>query len=207
VVGAGIGRTFATPARHDKEAIMRKLVVFNQVSLDGFFTDANSDIGWAHKHDPEWNAFLAENAESEGTLLFGRVTYEMMVAYWPTPLAAKNDPAVAKQMNLKPKVVFSRTLKAASWNNTRLLKGDLATEIGMLKSETGADMVILGSGSIVAELAPTGLIDEYQLIVNPIVIGEGRTLFEGVREKLSLRRTGARTFSNGNVLVSYVPSM
>lgn len=184
---------------------MRKLAVFNQVSLDGYFTDANNDLGWAHRprDDDEWNAFVSGNAQGGGTLVFGRVTYELMIKYWPTPAAMKNDPVVAEGMNKREKLVFSRTLDQASWKNTRVLNGDPAAEIKKLKQEPGSDMVILGSGSIVAQLAPTGLIDEYQLVVNPLVLGKGRTLFEGLKDKLSLKLTRSRSFNNGNVLLCY----
>src|SRR6185503_20473413 len=97
-----------------------------------------------------WNTFVSENASGVGELLFGRVTYEMMTSYWPTPEAAKNDPVVAKQMNKLPKVVFSRKLDKVSWENTRLVKGDLAAEVRKLKQGPGKDLVILGSGTIVA---------------------------------------------------------
>jgi dihydrofolate reductase len=87
---------------------MRKLIIFNQVTLDGYFTGANGDISWAHKdnQDAEWNAFVADNANTGGSLLFGRITYELMASYWPTPDAIKNDPIVAEAMNSLPKVVF-----------------------------------------------------------------------------------------------------
>jgi dihydrofolate reductase len=182
---------------------MRKLAVFNQVTLDGRFAAANGDMGWAHKHDAEWNAFVAENAAADGPLLFGRVTYEMMVAYWPTPLALQNDRVVAERMNERPKVVFSRTLRDTRWNNTRLVTGDIAAEIRRMKAEPGGDMAILGSGSIVAQLAPKGVIDEYQIVVNPVVLGNGRTMFDGITENLSLHLTRTRTFGNGNVLLCY----
>jgi dihydrofolate reductase len=184
---------------------MRKLLVFNSVSVDGYFTDAKGDMSWAHKSDPEFNEFVAENSQSGGELLFGRVTYQMMESFWPTPAAAQQFPEVAEQMNKLPKVVFSRTLDSVSWQNTRLLKGDLADEVRKLKEESGEHMVIMGSGSIVAQLAPEGLIDEYQIVVNPIVLGDGRTMFAGVKEKLNLKRTNSRTFSNGNVLLCYEP--
>ena len=89
---------------------MPRVVVFNSVSVDGFFTTPDGDLTWAHKNDPEWNAFVGENAGGSGRLLFGRVTYDMMVSYWPTPAAAKNDPAVAEGMNNLQKIVVSRTL-------------------------------------------------------------------------------------------------
>lgn len=184
---------------------MRKLLVFNSVSVDGYFTDAKGDMSWAHKSDPEFNEFVAENSKSGGELLYGRVTYQMMESFWPTPAAAKQFPKVAEQMNKLPKVVFSRTLDSVSWQNTRLLKGDLAEEVRKLKEESGEQMVLMGSGSIVAQLAPEGLIDEYQIVVNPIVLGDGRTMFEGVKERLNLKRTNSRTFENGNVLLCYEP--
>jgi dihydrofolate reductase len=184
---------------------MRKLIVFNMVSLDGFFVDGKGDMSWAHKQDAEWNAFVSGNASGSGVLVFGRITYDLMASYWPTPMALQNSPVVAKGMNEMPKIVFSRTLDKASWSNTKLLKGDLATEVRNLKREAGPDMVILGSGSIVSQLAQQNLIDEYQLAVSPIVLGKGRTLFEGVKEKLNMRLTTSRIFGNGTVFACYQP--
>lgn len=184
---------------------MPKLGVFNMVALDGYFVDKNGDMSWAHKQDSEWNAFAADNAKGGGVLLFGRITYELMMRYWPTPLAAENNPVVAERMNNLPKVVFSRTLDKASWNNTTLVKGDPAAEVRKMKKEPGEDLVILGSGSIVSQLAQEGLIDEYQIVVNPIALGQGRTMFDGIKERLLLKLTKTRTFGNGNVLLCYEP--
>jgi dihydrofolate reductase len=187
---------------------MRKLTVFNQVSLDGRFTDANGDMSWAHNptDDAGWNAFVAENANSGGTLLFGRVTYAMMASYWPTPAAMKNSPEVATQMNDLQKYVVSRTLKEATWKNTTLLKGDLASEVRALKNAPGGDVTILGSGSIVSQLAQAGLIDEFHLVLNPIALGNGRTMFDGVRGPMQLERTAMRSFANGSVVLTYAPA-
>ena len=186
---------------------MRKLVVFNQVTLDGYFAGANGDISWAHKDDKdaEWNAFVADNATAGGLLVFGRITYELMAGYWPTPNAIKNYPMVAAGMNSLPKVVFSRTLEKASWNNTKLVRSGMAAEIRKMKQEPGRHMAILGSGSVVSQLAQEGLIDEYQIVVNPVVLGKGRTMFDGVKEKLTLKLTKTRTFGNGNVLLCSEP--
>lgn len=184
---------------------MRKLIVFNMVSVDGFFVDSKGDMRWAHKNDAEWNAFTSGNASGSGVLVFGRITYELMASYWPTPMALQNSPVVAKGMNEMPKIVFSRTLDKVSWSNTKLIKGDLAAEVRKLKHESGPDMVILGSGSIVCQLTQENLIDEYQLALSPIVLGKGRTLFEGVQEKVNLKRTNSRTFDNGTVFVCYQP--
>jgi dihydrofolate reductase len=185
---------------------VQKLIVFNHSSLDGYFVDANNSMAWAKSgaNDAEWNAFVAGNAQGDGTLLFGRVTYEMMASYWPTPMADQHNPVVAKRMNEMPKVVFSRTLPQASWQNTRLMKGDLATEIRKLKQEAGGGMAILGSGSIVAQLAKANLIDEYQVVINPLILGKGRTMFEGADNKLKLAKS--RAFGNGNVVLWYEPA-
>ncbi len=186
---------------------MRKLIVFNHVSLDGYFTDAEGDMRFAQNPipDKEWDAFVSSNASGGGMLVFGRVTYDLMASFWPTPMAAQQMPEVAKAMNDLPKVVFSRTMHAASWQNTRLLKSDPADEIKKLKNEAGADIVIFGSGMIVAQLAQAGLIDEYQIVVDPVVLGKGRTMFDSLNEKLTFKLRSSRTFDNGNVLLRYEP--
>ena len=186
---------------------MTRLTVFNSISLDGYFVDAHGDMSWAHKggDDPEWAAFSAQNAQvSEGALLFGRKTYELMVSFWPTAGARKQMPEIAEGMNRLKKYVVSRSLDRATWNNTAVIKGDLAGEVRKLKT-AGPSIVILGSGTVVSQLAREGLIDEYTFVVVPVVLGRGRTLFEGHDRKLELRRTGARTFHNGNVVVTYEP--
>lgn len=182
---------------------MSKVMVFNSVSLDGYFTDQNGDMSWAHKNDPEWNEFSAGNASGDGTLLFGRLTYEMMASFWPTPQAKQTFPEVADGMNRHQKVVFSKTLDNVTWSNTRLVKGDLPGEVRRMKQQPDSGIVILGSGTIVAQLTQEGLIDEYQLIVNPIVLGKGRTMFDGVTKKVNLKLTNERRFKNGNVLLTY----
>ena len=184
---------------------MPKLVSYNMVSLDAYFTDANGDMSWAHKKDPEWQAFVSENASGGGQLLFGRVTYGLMASFWPTPFAAQSNPIVVERMNSLPKIVFSKTLDKASWNNTTLVKGDLTMQVRKLKREPGPNMTIMGSGSIVAQLAGAGLIDEYQIVVSPLVLGNGRTLFEGVKKKLPMKLTKSRAFGNGNVVLCYEP--
>ncbi len=187
---------------------MPKLNVFNSVSLDGYFVDMDGDMSWAHsvERDAEFDAFTAGNASGEGVLLFGRITYDLMASFWPTEQAKKAYPTVAEGMNNLPKVVFSRKIDKAAWNNTRLVKGDPAAEIRKMKKEPGKDMVILGSGSIVSQLAQEGLIDEYQFVVVPVVLGKGRTMFDGIKAKLRLKLTNSRTFGNGKVVLTYVPA-
>jgi len=185
---------------------MPRLIVFNQVSLDGFISDANGDMSWAHRPDAEWKAFSEENARNQSRLLFGRITYEMMAGFWPTLQAIQSIPEVAKRMNRLPKVVFSRTLDKASWNNTRLVKRDLVQEVRSMKREPGPDLVLMGSASIVSQLAQEALVDEFQIAVNPIVLGRGKSMFAGVGGRLNLKATRTRTFANGNVLLCYEPS-
>jgi len=184
---------------------MRKLAVFNNISLDGYFTDRHGDMSWAHigADDPKFRAFVAGNAKGGGELLFGRKTYELMASYWPTPMAARNDSVVAERMNALPKVVFSRTLHQAAWRNTKLVKRGLAAQVRKMKAAPGPGMVILGSGSIVAQLTQEGLIDEFQLVLNPVILGGGRTMFDGLREKPSLALQAMRRFANGKVFLSY----
>jgi len=185
---------------------MRKLVVFQNMSLDGYFTDLHGDMSWAHNADPEWTEFVAGNAGGESEMLFGRVTYDMMKSYWPTPQALENNPVVAAHMNDQSKVVFSRTLDEATWSNTRLVKSDPAEEVRRMKAETGPGMVIFGSGTIIAQLAQAGLIDEYMLAVHPIVLGSGKSMFDGVENRIGLTLTKTRVFGNGNIVLNYEPS-
>jgi dihydrofolate reductase len=182
---------------------MRTLHVFNQVSVDGFFSDVNGDMSWAHKQDAEWSRFGAENAKGGGMLLFGRKTYDLMVKFWPTPAAARQAPEIATGMNTMPKIVFSNTLENPTWNNTTVMKGDIVAAVRELKQSAGPNMTILGSGTVVSQLAQAKLIDEFMIVITPIVLGAGRTMFEGVRDRLSLKPTSTRTFGNGNVLICY----
>jgi dihydrofolate reductase len=185
---------------------MSRLTVFNSVSLDGYFTDKNGDISWAHRSDPEFDKFSADNAGGEAVLLFGRITYELMVSYWPTPQAMKDLPAVAEGMNKLPKVVFSRTLEKASWSNARVVRGEIAAEVRKMKQQPGPDVVLMGSGTIVSQLTGAGLIDEYQIVLVPIVLGGGRTMFDGVADRVSLKLKKTRPFSNGNIVLWYEPA-
>ncbi len=187
---------------------MRTLGVFNMVSLDGYFVDANGDMSWAKvdRKDPEWDQFVAGNVKGGGILVFGRKTYDLMASYWPTPAAKQNDPLVAERMNKFPKIVFSRKMDEAAWENTEVVNGDPVTEVKRMKEEPGKDMVILGSGTIVSQLTQAGLIDDYMIVVIPIAIGRGRTLFEGVRDRLNFKLKSSRAFGNGNVLLRYEPA-
>lgn len=182
-----------------------RLASFMTVTLDGYFAGPTGDISWAHSDlaDAEWSAFVAQNAKGGGQLLFGRTTYDMMAGYWPSAQAQASQPAVATRMNEMPKVVVSRTMSRATWNNTTVLKGELAAGIKRLKETAGDPITILGSGSIVSQLTQAGLVDEYQLVVVPIVLGDGRRLFDGPGTRTKLRLSSSRAFTNGNVVLTY----
>jgi dihydrofolate reductase len=181
---------------------MRKLFAFNMVSLDGFFEGPNHDINW-HLVDDEFNQFAVEQTSTVDTILFGRVTYELMASYWPTSAALANDPIVADLMNRLPKIVFSKTLQKVGWNNTRLVKNNIEEEITALKQQPGKDLAIFGSANLLSTLNRMGLIDEYRIMVNPIVLGRGTPLFQRINDPLNLILLKTRTFRSGNVLLYY----
>ncbi len=186
---------------------MGKIIAFTIVSVDGYFAGPNGEIDWFKGQDEEDKRFSAEASGSGGTLIFGRTTYEMMAAYWPTPDAIKNDPDTAGVMNSSPKIVFSRSMKPVEdgpvWRNTRIIRGIKAEEI--LKMKENGDFVILGSGSIVQQLANLGLIDEFQLMVQPVILGAGKYLFKDVR-RMNLKLIESRRFRNGKVFLKYRPA-
>jgi dihydrofolate reductase len=183
---------------------MRKLISFVLMTLDGYHEGPNREIDW-HNADQEFNEFAIEQTDALGTLVFGRVTYELMAAYWPTPEARESDPIVAGQMNSLPKVVVSRTLDRADWANTRLVKEDVAERLAELKRQPGKDIAIFGSSNLTAGLLRMGLVDEVRILVNPVLLGAGKPLFETAdRTKLKLLQT--RTFASGNVLLTYGPA-
>ena len=182
---------------------MRTLYLFNMVTLDGFFEGATKgEIDW-HNVDAEFNDFAIDQLNATDLIIFGRVTYEGMASYWPTPMAIENDPVVAGKMNAIAKVVISRNLKKAEWNNTRLIKSNIVDEIMSLKKQPGKDMAIFGSADLASTFINHGLIDEFRIIVNPILLGNGSPLFKKMSQRIKLKLAKARTFKSGNVLLIY----
>jgi len=184
---------------------MRKVVLFNMVTLDGFFAGPEGEIDW-HNVDQEFNEFAIEQLNTAGGLIFGRLTYQLMASYWPTPAAKTDDPIVAEKMNQLPKYVFSKTLNAVDWENTRLIHGDAATELPKLNDQVGGDLFIFGSANLASSLIRQGLIDEFRVMVNPLVLGSGRPLFENLDQRVRLNLLKTKTFSSGNVLLYYASS-
>jgi len=183
---------------------MSKLTVFNFITLNGFFKGPNEDINW-HRHCGEENEYSVESLKAGNTLLFGRITYEMMAGFWPTQMAIDSFPDVARGMNKADKIVFSRTLEKVEWNNTRVVKDNMIGEIKRLKQLPGKDMTLLGSGSILTQFADHGLVDEYQVMIDPVAIGDGTPIFKNLMEKLDLKLTATRTFKSGVLLLRYEP--
>jgi len=181
---------------------MRKVIFFMLTSLDGYFEGPDRDINW-HNVDDEFNEFAEQQTAEFGALVFGRVTYELMAGYWPTEAAKRDDPIIAGLMNGLPKIVFSKTLKKVDWDNTTLVKDNFVQATSKLKQEAGKDIAIFGSSDLAVTFIEYGLIDEFRIMVNPIVLGEGKTLFRGIKSELNLKLIKTRTFKSGNVLLYY----
>jgi dihydrofolate reductase len=184
---------------------MKKVIASVFVSLDGFVVGPNEDISWVMDNfNDEMGKYAGDLQASMGAVLLGRVTYQIMANVWP--FATEDSAPGASRMNNVPKIVFSRTLDKVEWgkyNNARLVKNNVAEEISKLKGQPGGDMVIYGSVTLVQYLTRLGLIDEYQLLVHPIVLGSGKPLFKGNTLQLKLLRT--ESFKNGVVVLYYEP--
>jgi dihydrofolate reductase len=183
---------------------MRRLIMANMVTLDGYFEGAHSwDIDW---HNVGWGEELEqlgnEQLHTAGMLLFGRVTYQGMSGFWPNEKGETAD-----LMNSISKVVFSRTLERADWNNSRLVKTEAADEIARLKQETGGPMIIFGSATLTSSLIPTGLIDEYRLWLNPILLGNGNPMFKPLAQQQVMQLIEARPLKTGLVVLRYEPKI
>jgi dihydrofolate reductase len=183
---------------------MGRLSTFTFITLNGNYAGPGGDISW-HRHGHEEAAYSLEGLKSESVLLFGRITYDLMAGYWPTPAAMTATPLVAAGMNAAEKVVFSRTLKQAHWNNTRIVSGRFADEVRTLKASTKKDLTLLGSGSILTQLADEDLVDEYQIMLDPVALDQGMPIFSGLKQKLDLDLKSTRAFASGVVVLSYTP--
>ncbi|MDF2380874.1 dihydrofolate reductase [Nostoc ellipsosporum NOK] len=186
---------------------MRKLVLFMHVSLDGFAADANSGLGWI-SYDSELQQYADGIVATVGSPVYGRVTYELMAGYWPTVLAdaraSERDKAHAKWVDGVTKVVFSKTMKKADWNNTIVVNDNIAEEINKLKQQPGKDLVIFGSPGLSHSLMKLDLIDEYQLTLNPVLLGNGIPAYESIKNKTNLKLVKATPLKNGVVGLHYV---
>lgn len=180
----------------------KKIIVFNMVSIDGFFEGPKGfgDLDW-HNVDSEFNEFAINQLQTIDTLMFGRKTYDLMASYWPTPAGLKDSPTVAKLMNDLPKVVFSKSLKEATWSNSSIISDNIEDELSKLRENATKDLFIFGSGKLTNTLLNLGLIDELRLIIAPVILGAGTPMF--LSNKIDVQLFQARTFKNSNVLLYY----
>jgi dihydrofolate reductase len=179
---------------------MRKLIMQMNISIDGF---ADHTVAIA---DDELHEFASEMLDKLDIALFGRVTYQLMESYWPQaerdPNESKSVIAFARKFNAMPKIVFSKTLQNAGWNNTQLIKEDLVKEVIRLKQQPGK-ILSIGGLKVCRELIRHGLIDEYWLLVHPVIVGKGRRLFEGLEKAIDLKIVGVRAFKSSAVVLHY----
>jgi dihydrofolate reductase len=185
---------------------MRKLVLFMHVSLDGLVAGPKGELKWITVDDDIFE-FAGQRTNSADTALYGRVTYEMMQAYWPTagdqPNASKHDLEHSKWYNSVEKIVFSKSLMGKNLPRTTFIGGDLKSAIDKLKNKKGRDILMFGSPGAARSLMQLDLIDEYWLFVNPLLLGVGIPLFGGLRESLKLKLTASHVFSSGVVCLNY----
>lgn len=179
---------------------MGHLNAFLFITLNGYYKGPGEDISW-HKHSNAAAKFSNEVSQTFNILLFGRKTYEIMEAYWPTPAAAETYPIVAHKMNTAIKIVCSNTLQSVNWEHTRIMSGDIFSQIKKLKEEDEHNITILGSGNLVKQLTEAGLIDSYMIMIDPLAIPEGTALFEGISSNLNLILTSSRILEEDGIVV------
>ena len=198
---------------------MRRIVLFENMSADGYFAAADGTLDWAVP-EPEMDKEAAAGSAMTDTMLFGRKTYQMFEQFWPKALedpAGASDPhnpgyrspemqTIARSINEATKIVFSRTLKTVTWRNSQLRPVFDPREIAALKEQPGKDIMLFGSGEVASQLASHGLIDEYQFMVNPVVLGHGRNLFTAMNARVKLKLVETRAFPSGNVRQRYAPA-
>lgn len=186
---------------------MRKIVVFNMVSVDGYFAGSDGNIDW-HRVDDEFNQFAVEHTAEFGGLIFGSTTYKLFEDFWPQalkdPKTSDDDRKIAQIIDDMWKIVFSKTRTDFTWKNTKSYSEIDPQEVKKWKEYDGKDLAIFGSGTIVQQFANLDLIDEYRLMVNPVILGEGKSLFKDVK-KTDLKLIKTREFKNGNILLYYQP--
>ena len=185
---------------------MRKLVLFMHVSLDGYASDSNGGLDWV-PYDEELEKFAEEVVAEVGSPVYGRTTYRLMESYWPTvlddPNASKHSMDHANWLQAAEKIVISSTMDKAEWNNTMLIKDNIAEEIKALKEQPGKNLVIFGSPGAAKTLLQLGLIDEFILTISPVVLGGGKSVFEGCSEKIRLKLLSSRTLTSGVITARY----
>lgn len=183
---------------------MRRIFAFLAASVDGYYEGPNGEFDWPVV-DEEFDQFALEQLGEVDTLIFGRTTYQGMASYWPTPAGEQDNPEIAAAMNGLDKIVASTTLEEATWGSTRLISEDVAGELARLKQQPGKDMVIMGSSNLTVSMLEAGVVDEVRIMVMPVVLGDGHSLFRTADDRISLKLVGVKPFKSGNVLLTYQP--
>ena len=188
---------------------MRKVVLDSLMSIDGYYTDLKNQIEWFPRFEDEDFAWSHDILTRADLLVFGRRTYEEFSTFFPTvdPVSAGWDPYIPKQLNELHKLVFSTTLKETTWKPSSIARTDPATEIARLKKQPGKDMVVIGSGTIVADLVRAGLVDELKLRIIPVILGSGKSLFKDQNDPRKMKLVESKTFKSGVQALYYVPSL
>ena len=187
---------------------MRKIITTTWVSLDGFISGPNGEMDWIGEiYDEAMGQYETDLVRSADTLLLGRVTYQSFAGSWPhvpdSPDRSEGEKEYARMLNTMRKVVFSRTLDSADWNNSTLLREVVPEEIERLKQEPGRDIIIYGSATLLQELTNLRLIDEYQVLVHPVILGGGKPLFHNINDRMNLKLVQSKTHPSGVVLLTY----
>ena len=185
---------------------MRKIIASMMVSLDGFFEGPDRELDWTVE-SPDFERYCRDMLDASDLMIFGRVSYEMMVRYWPAAEASartEDERAFARTMNTTPKLVLSRTLAEAAWSHARVIRDP--SELAAVKQQPGKDIMVFGGAGAIESLRGAGLIDEWRLIVQPLALGAGRPLFQGLGARLSLRLIGSQALDSGVVILRYVPA-
>ena len=191
---------------------MRKVIVSIFLTLDGSFEGPNKELDW-HVWDDEMEEYMSDLLNNVDTILLGRVAYQLLAEYWPTAIPkttmprnpGEEHPFIFEKMNTLSKIILSKTLDKVEWKNSTLIKENVKAEILRLKHQPGKDLVLFGGANIASTLLRLGLIDEYRIILNPVILSSGNPFFKDIRDKLSLKLLGTKVFDCGNVLLYYQP--
>jgi dihydrofolate reductase len=191
----------------DRNPIMRKVILQIDITLDGFVAGRDDDHSWV-KSDPEMNREGSELLDTVDTILLGRVAYEQFASFWPTATfdASTTEYKIARQLNEATKIVFSKTLEHAewgTWNNAKVIHGNIPEEIAKMKALPGKNLLLYAGADIASTFIRSNLIDEYRIRVHPVILGQGKSLFQGIEERINLKLVRTQPYQNGAVLMEY----